>query len=237
MLLNNLRESFNSAIFPARDKPIVTLLEKVRFWLMCRFATKRGDVEKWVHPIGNRIRAVIEKYKNTARYCQSTLAGNAKFQVTFLGAESFVVDLRSKTCTCRSFQLNGIPCPHALACIWASGLDAYDFVDDWYKKEAYVAAYSGIIEPMTSPDKWPEPGLNPIQPPPEISLPGRPKKKRNKINDEIPPGFERELRQTATKHHRRGQVNHCSKCGQTGHKRVTCPNPVSDQVSNCLCFF
>ena len=31
MLLNNLCESFNSAIMPARDKPIITLLEKLRF--------------------------------------------------------------------------------------------------------------------------------------------------------------------------------------------------------------
>lgn len=46
-----------------------------------------------------------------------------------------------------------------------------------------MTTYSGIIEPMTSLDKWPEPGLNPIQPPPEISLPGRPKKKRNKSNN------------------------------------------------------
>ena len=62
------------------------------------------------------------------------ITGNAKFQVTFLGAESFVVDLRAKDCTCRGFELSGIPCPHALSCIWASGLNPVDFVDEWYKK-------------------------------------------------------------------------------------------------------
>ncbi|PON98601.1 hypothetical protein TorRG33x02_055010, partial [Trema orientale] len=34
ILLNNISESFNSSILDARDKAIVALLEKIRFWLM-----------------------------------------------------------------------------------------------------------------------------------------------------------------------------------------------------------
>lgn len=42
---------------------------------------------------------MIEKHKGAVKYCQSTLAGNGKFQATFLGAEQFDVDLRAKTLT------------------------------------------------------------------------------------------------------------------------------------------
>ena len=74
---------------------------------MCRFASKRNEAEKWLHPVGKRVLAIIEKQKQVARYCQSTFAGNAKFQVTFLGTETFVVTY-GLGFACRSFELSGI---------------------------------------------------------------------------------------------------------------------------------
>ncbi|XP_062085949.1 uncharacterized protein LOC133792058 [Humulus lupulus] len=40
MLLNNLCESFNAAILDAREKPIISLLEKIRYWLMNKYYVK-----------------------------------------------------------------------------------------------------------------------------------------------------------------------------------------------------
>ncbi|XP_062100429.1 uncharacterized protein LOC133806329 [Humulus lupulus] len=164
MLLHNLCESFSAAILPARDKAIVTL----------------EAVKKWVHPVGKRILNLIEKHKHVARHCNTTIASSGKFQVFVQGVETLVVDLVAKKCTCRGFQLTGIPCSHALACIWAFGLDFLDYIEEWYKKDAYIAAYARIIEPMPNLDKWPQTGLNIILPPPEHALPGRPKKKKKR---------------------------------------------------------
>ena len=81
MLLNNLCESFNSAILPARDKPIITLLERIRFWLMRRFATKRNEVHKWVNEVGNKIMDIMENHKKIKKHCMPINAGSGKFQV------------------------------------------------------------------------------------------------------------------------------------------------------------
>ena len=55
VLLNNMRESFNATILEARDKPIITLLELVRRYIMKRIESKREAVEKWKHPVGPKI--------------------------------------------------------------------------------------------------------------------------------------------------------------------------------------
>lgn len=47
ILLNNLWESFNAAILQARDKPILTMLERIRHYLMERSVRRRDFPKKW----------------------------------------------------------------------------------------------------------------------------------------------------------------------------------------------
>ena len=48
ILLNNLCKSFNSTILSAREKCILTMLEQLSEYLMCRMASKRDAMSKWV---------------------------------------------------------------------------------------------------------------------------------------------------------------------------------------------
>uniref|UniRef100_A0A803Q831 SWIM-type domain-containing protein n=1 Tax=Cannabis sativa TaxID=3483 RepID=A0A803Q831_CANSA len=224
MLLNNLCECFNAAILEAREKPIITMLEKIRFWLMSRFCMKRESVSKWRYIVGKRGWKVIEKNKQVARRCSCTRADAHLFQVHYHDLERFSVNLVSRTCTCRGYQLTGIPCGHAICAIWSFNLEVMDFVDNVYKKEVFTAQYASITYPMPSPDKWPNPGQNPIYPPANTVLPGRPKKVRKKDVDELPAA-------NATKARRFGQFNSCSKCGKQGHSRHTCKNPTREHAN------
>ncbi|XP_062105109.1 uncharacterized protein LOC133816824 [Humulus lupulus] len=80
ILVNNLCESFNAAILDARDKPIITLLEKIRFWLMSRFYNKKAELEKMTQPVGKRILKIIEKQKEVAKHCLVTRSDKFQFQ-------------------------------------------------------------------------------------------------------------------------------------------------------------
>ncbi|KAM6563311.1 hypothetical protein CsatB_023309 [Cannabis sativa] len=221
MLLNNLCESFNSAILDGRDKEIITLLEYVRYWLMDRMRKQRESVSKWTKPVGKRIFDILQKNRKLAMKCQCTKSVGGLFQVTVSTGQVETTNLETKTCSCRSYDLTGIPCGHALACIRYSNLSEYDFLAECYKKEAFLATYEGSIAPMPGPEHWPNKGLNPILPPAETVLPGRPKKSRRREVDEPPPGV--------TKMRRFGQSNNCSNCKKPGHTKTTCKQPVQEK--------
>ncbi|XP_020961057.1 uncharacterized protein LOC110263674 [Arachis ipaensis] len=60
-LVNNMPESFNSAIVDAREKPIVTMLEEIRVKLMTRWAENRKLAQNYSGTILPKIRIRLEK--------------------------------------------------------------------------------------------------------------------------------------------------------------------------------
>ncbi|KAI9169978.1 hypothetical protein LWI28_020450 [Acer negundo] len=56
-------EAFNKAILQARDKPVITLMEMIRNYIMKRLVRKRAEVEKWNHDIGPNVFKVVERLK------------------------------------------------------------------------------------------------------------------------------------------------------------------------------
>ncbi|KAL5562646.1 hypothetical protein UlMin_032393 [Ulmus minor] len=177
-LLNNLCESFNSTILSAREKCILTMLEQLSEYLMCRMASKRDAMSKWVHLVGPRILKLIEKNKAVARL---------------------------------KFQLSGIPCGLALACIYSRNYNVYEFIHSFYKKDSYEKTYAPIIYPMPHPGRWPNDRQITILPPFK-TMPGRPKKMRRQEASEPPAPIG-----PRTKARRFNMVIHCRNCNELGH--------------------
>ncbi|CAL8174548.1 unnamed protein product [Prunus armeniaca] len=117
ILLNNMCEAFNKSILDARDKPIITLLERIRYYIMFFMATRREAIEKWAHDVAPRVFATLEKLKKQLAWCIPRLAGESKYEVKCFGGTQVVVDLRNRSCSCRQWDLTGIPCKHACASI------------------------------------------------------------------------------------------------------------------------
>lgn len=117
--------------------------------------------------------------------------------------------MKDKTCTCNRFQLDLLPCAHALAYIKKYNLSAYEFCSEYYTQKKMLAAYSGTIYPIPSRDTWllPEDVAQDQILPPEVKRkPGRPRKRR------VRSYFEDIDKETVR----------CSVCKQSNHNKRTC---------------
>jgi hypothetical protein len=66
----------------------------------------------------------------------------------------YAVNLDTRTCGCRKWDVSGIPCNHAISAIYKSKQHPEDFVHDFFKKPMYLAAYNPAIYPMPGVDSW-----------------------------------------------------------------------------------
>ncbi|CAL9011033.1 unnamed protein product [Prunus brigantina] len=185
LLLNNLCESFNAAIIDVRDNSILTCLESIRMYVMLRTANRRATCEKWKHLVGPRIFKIIKKNKMGASQCIPSLAGEKMYQVSHMYGREFVVDLKAMSCSCRRWDLCGIPYAHAISDIFHKDENPIQYVDECYKPETYMRSYEPIVHPILFMDWWVKGGLPPIRPPFHRQQPGRPKRVRTKEPGEV----------------------------------------------------
>ncbi|XP_076924245.1 uncharacterized protein LOC143586631 [Bidens hawaiensis] len=130
-----------------------------------------------------RIQKKLDREKDKAYKCVVYLSSINVFQVKDL--DDVCVDLVNKRCTCRKWDLTGIPCYHACAVAGFIRKNAEEFVNDYYTKKMYMKSYALAIPPLPSDRYWP-PIDFPLNPPPIKISPGRTKKNRKKDPHEDP---------------------------------------------------
>ncbi|XP_060178172.1 uncharacterized protein LOC132608116 [Lycium barbarum] len=128
------------------------------------------------------------------------------------GPQRFIIDLKRKTCSCRMFQMDEIPCSHAWAVLKSKNLTADAYCSELFKPNTVVNTYDVPIDPLPdeSESNVPTHILEEFVLPPRYERPpGRPKKKRDKPLMELMIGKRR---------------NACSTCRRFGHNRRSCGN-------------
>lgn len=124
VLMNNLSESFNATILLPRDKPVITMFEWIRTYLMGRFAMLKEKVGNYRGDIMPKPMRRLDREIEMSGNWFATWAGGLKFEVTHsLMYDKFVVDIDKKTCSCNFWELVGIPCRHDVAAIVMKGDD------------------------------------------------------------------------------------------------------------------
>lgn len=131
------------------------------------------------------------------------------------------------TCSCRYWQLSGLPCCHALSAICKSGHATNGFIAQGYSIEEYKKTYDHCMEPLEGEERWPTSDHHPKPSPPGyVKMPGRPKGKSRKRKPGEKP--------KATKMSRVGTIMRCGLCHKTKHSSRGCSPKERGKKKNAL---
>ncbi|XP_022759756.1 uncharacterized protein LOC111306111 [Durio zibethinus] len=220
-LTASIVECLNSWIAEASGFPIIQMMECIRRQLMACFNERRETSMQWTGilvPPAERV--VLEAVERAYTY-QVFKANEAEFEVQTHNEGAFVVDIRTRSCYCRGWELSGLPCAHAVAALLSCRQNVYRFTESCFTVASYRKAYSNKIHPVPDKALWkemceqfPNEGDKEVEviikPPKPLQKPGKPRKRRARAENVG----------------RAKRMVHCSRCNQTGHFRTTCTAPI-----------
>ena len=146
-MTTNLAESFNAWLRNERHHSICNFLLEHMSKLGSMLVKHKEESNKWKLSIGPKIEdKMLQNIANDQMYLVTPFM-NGVFGVCIRRA-LLNVDIMNRTCTCRGWEMLGIPCEHVVAVIVSIGQNVTDFVDDCYKypmqELIYWGSFSGI---------------------------------------------------------------------------------------------
>ncbi|GKU99939.1 hypothetical protein SLEP1_g12713 [Rubroshorea leprosula] len=211
-VVDNMCEVFNRLILEVRHKVIFSMLEDLR--AMCGWRTvarREYGNRKFVGNFGRKIWAKLVPAREGSKRCTLLWPGGDGYEVDDNGEATYIVNVERKTCTCRVWNMTGIPCRHAVTVINHKQENDEDYVAHWYSKHMFMASYEYEVPVIEGINQWKETKMPPMQPPNPRKMPGRPKKKR-----------QQEEWEGKTSVGRKGRLMTCQKCFKRGHNSRSC---------------
>ncbi|XP_038989086.1 uncharacterized protein LOC113462730 [Phoenix dactylifera] len=147
-------ESFNAWISEARHRPVLDLLDVVRQKIMMKMEARRRMAARWK---GNLVPVVIKYVRDislklgdynvyrTSDYRAEVIETNGRHEVI----------LNEQRCSCRLWEVSGIPCVHAVAFICSMrGANLENFVSEYFTIAKYKTVYALEIGPLPDKAQW-----------------------------------------------------------------------------------
>jgi hypothetical protein len=223
MLLNNMCEVLNGQLLDGRDRPIISTLEYARDYMMKRIVKVKQLQAKCDGPLTPTATKLFQAIKYRATEYTATWNGGHLYGVTGPWQNQHVVNVLNRTCTCRMWELTGMPSAHAVAVNWNMAANRMEvglpesWVHPCYRLDTWRAAYSYHINPIRGKILWPKSTIpTTIIPPNHHPQIGRPQKKRKKsLGEDIPMVNNGKLS-------RKSKTVTCKLCKNKGHNKRSC---------------
>ena len=115
-MTSNIVECMNNCLRHARQLPITTLVEYIRDMMQKWFHERRETASKNATQLSRWATDKLTKKNEYSHKYTVRPIDNVNFNVKD-GDKDGLVNLSEKTCTCKEFQNDLLPCSHALAAI------------------------------------------------------------------------------------------------------------------------
>ncbi|XP_075112196.1 uncharacterized protein LOC107774503 [Nicotiana tabacum] len=208
----NIAESLNAATKDARELPIFDLLEYIRT-LLERWTNEKLLKAKGTFTfLGSKFNKELENNRTLSEKLR-VRASTDHIHTVLDGVKWYIVCLEKKKYSCDQFQLEELPCAHALAALRHKNETYENYCSPHYTRESLLHTYEIPINPLPDESKWNVPQhildevVNPLTGDKKQS--GRPQKERYKTYDEIKS--------------KKYKVS-CGNCGGEGHNKRSCKN-------------
>ncbi|KAL0437320.1 UNVERIFIED_CONTAM: hypothetical protein Sradi_0439900 [Sesamum radiatum] len=164
ILTTNMSEAVNGVLKGARRLPIVPLVEitlnrSAQYFLQRTARANRMvmDNQQWADYAfrlfearqAEAIHHIVQKFD----YNQQS-ASVITLSTTGQGSRTYVVKLRQQMCSCGKWATHGIPCSHAIQASRHFGMNASNFIPQYFSTRAYKKTYLGRFEPVYGEEYW-----------------------------------------------------------------------------------
>ncbi|PWA75659.1 hypothetical protein CTI12_AA115750 [Artemisia annua] len=190
-------------------------------------------IEKSDGPLTPTAQHVLEGIKKEAIRYNVLWNGGDKFQVTGPWGDQCVVNIVEKSCTCRRWEITGLPCKHVVATNWNMALNRQEVgaVETWahpcYYLNTWEATYKHNVSPITSNEHWEKSSVPTTIVPPK----SQPNAANSTSKKRVRLALETEEIVKNGKLSKAWKSVRCSVCGIAGHNRKTCLGIAGTQSS------
>ncbi|XP_009392733.2 uncharacterized protein LOC103978611 isoform X1 [Musa acuminata AAA Group] len=198
-------EIFNDWVSTRYEPSVLQIVDILRCKLMEMMYSRRESSNTWTEVLVPSANQKVQEEMIKARSLSVACSSDSVFEVS--DESTNVINIESRECTCRRWQVTGLPCIHALAVLERMNGCIYDYCSKYLMTECYQQAYSLSINPI--PDVGGPVCADSFHaattcPPRTRRLAGRPKEK---------PAEPRIIIKRAVR---------CSRCQGLGHNKQTC---------------
>ncbi|TYK22587.1 uncharacterized protein E5676_scaffold195G00040 [Cucumis melo var. makuwa] len=210
VITTNISESMNSTLKEQRELPVIGLLESIRSLIQKWFYERRIKWSFQRTQLSIYAEDLIRESLAQSHSMNIYPVDQHEFEVHHR-KEQFVVNILNRTCSCRQWDLDLIPCSHACRALSTRNLNLHLYTDKFYYVSNLINLYKkgtrsiGTVNQIKNTHQGGNDGILP----PQVKRPaGRPKKKR----------FTSFLEKKASVR--------CSRCGKKGHNCKSCKEPI-----------